>query len=135
MVKNQSLYLTDEFSNLTKQDLDLSSGNLVIPARSVVTYTAELENGTSGLSDIGITDFDAFLNARGNEIVATFSTESVFQQVMLYSISGNLIQMREVEPGQNKVVFPASDLSPGVYLVSGRSDRTTQTRKIIITKR
>ena len=134
-LKNQSLFLTDEFSNLTKQNLDLSSDNLVVPARSVVTYTADLENGTTGLSDIEKTDFDAFLNAQGDEIVATFSSGCVFQQVMLYSISGNLIQMREVEPGQNEVVFPASDLSAGVYLVSGRGDRSAQTRKIIIAKR
>ena len=51
-LKNQSLFLTDEFSNLTKQNLDLSSDNLVVPARSVVTYTADIENGTTGLSDI-----------------------------------------------------------------------------------
>ena len=134
-VKNHSLFLTDEFSNLTKQNLDLSSGNLVVPARSVVTYTADLENGTTGLSDIKKTDFHAFLNAQGDEIVAAFSSGLVFQQVMLYSVSGNLIQMRKVEPGQNAVVFPASDLSAGVYLVSGRGDRSAQTRKIIITKR
>jgi O-glycosyl hydrolase len=134
-VKNQSLFLTDEFSNLTKQNLDLSSDILVVPARSVVTYTADLENGTTGLSDMEKTDFDAFLNAQGDEIVAAFSSGCVFQQVMLYSISGNLIQMRGIEPGQNEVVFPASDLSAGVYLVSGRDDRSAQTRKIIITKR
>jgi hypothetical protein len=134
-LKNQFLYLTDEFSNLIKQNLDLSSGNFVVPARSVVTYTAGLENGTTGLSGIEITDFDAFLNAQGDKIVATFSSGCVFQQVMLYSISGNLIQMREVEPGQSSVVFPASDLSAGVYLVSGRDDRSAQTRKIIIAKR
>jgi hypothetical protein len=133
-VKNQSLFLTDEFSNLTKQNFDLSSDNLVVPARSVVTYTADLENGTTGLSDMEKTDFDAFLNAQGDEIVATFGSGCVFQQFMLYNISGNLMQMREVEPGQNEVVFPASDLSAGVYLVSGRGDRSVQTRKIIIVK-
>jgi hypothetical protein len=133
--KNQSLFLTDEFSNLAKQNLDLSSGNLVVPARSVVTYTADLEDGTTGLSDIEKTDFNVFLNTQGDEIVATFSSGFVFRQVMLYSVSGNLIQMRKVEPGQNEVAFPASDLSAGVYMVSGRGDRSAQTRKITITKR
>ena len=134
-VKNQSLFLTDEFSNLSQQNQDLSSDNFVVPARSVIAYTADLENGPTGLSDRENSDFDAFLNAEGDEIVAAFSSGRVFQQVMLYSISGNLIQMRDIEPGQNEVVFPASDLSAGVYLVSGRGDRSAQTRKIIITKR
>jgi hypothetical protein len=81
------------------------------------------------------TDFDAFLNTQGNEIVAAFSSGFAIQQVMLYGISGNMIQMRNIEPGQNEVIFPASDLSAGVYLVSGRGVRSAQTRKIIITKR
>jgi hypothetical protein len=134
-LKDQSLFLTDEFSNLAKQNLDFSEGNLVVPARSVVTVTADLVDGPTGSSDIEKTDFDAFLRNRGDEIVATFSSGGVFQQVLLYSISGNLIQMRKVEPGQNQVVFPASDLPAGVYLVSGKGDRSAQAKKIIIVKR
>jgi O-glycosyl hydrolase len=134
-VKNQSLFLTDEFSNLTKQNLDLSSDNLVVPAHSVVTYTADLENGPTGLPGMEKKDLDVFLNAQGDGIVAAFSSGCVFQRVTLYGISGNLIQMRDIEPGQGEVVFPASDLSAGVYLVSGMGDRSAQTRKIIITKR
>ncbi len=130
-LKNQSLFLTDEFSNLTKQQIDLSAGNLVIPARSVVTITADLEAGLTGTSEIEKTDFDAFLHAQGDEIVASFSSGGEFQHVLLYGISGNLIQIRDVEPGQNQVVFHASDLSEGVYLVSGRGERSAQTRKII----
>jgi O-glycosyl hydrolase len=133
--KNQSLYLTDEFSNLTKQNLDFSEGSLVVPARSVVTVTADLVDSPTGSSDIKKTDFDAFLRSRGDEIVATFGSGGVFQQVLLYSISGNLVQMREVEPTQNQVIFPASDLSAGVYLVSARGGRSAQTKKIIIVKR
>jgi hypothetical protein len=134
-VKNQSLFLTDEFSNLRKQNLDLSSDNLVVPARSVITYTADLENAVTGLRDLEKTDFDVFLTARGEGIVAAFGSGSLYQQVMLYSISGKLIQSKRIEPGQNEVVFPASDLSAGVYLVSGRGDRSVQTKKISIAKR
>lgn len=131
-IKNLSLFLTDEFSNLTIQHPDISPGSLVVPARSVITVTASLENGPSGISNLEKTDFNAFLNPSGNEIVARFSTGKVFQQVALYGISGKMIQMQEVTPGQHQVVFPASDLPPGVYLVSGRGIRAAQTRKIII---
>jgi O-glycosyl hydrolase len=134
-IKNLSLFLTNEFSNLTKQPFDVTPDNLVVPSQSVVTITAGFENGPSGYSDIEKTDFDAILNPPGDEIVVRFSTGSLFQQVMLYGISGNLIGIREVESGQKEVVFPASDLTAGVYLVSGRGDRAAQTRKIIIAKR
>jgi hypothetical protein len=134
-IKNLSLFLTNEFSNLTKQPFDVTPDNLVVPSQSVVTITAGFEKGPSGYSDIEKTDFDAILNPPGDEIVVRFSTGSLFQQVMLYGISGNLIGIREVESGQKEVVFPASDLTAGVYLVSGRGDRAAQTRKIIIAKR
>jgi hypothetical protein len=134
-IKNPALYLTNEFSNLSKQDIDLSTGNIVVPARSVVTYTADLEIGTSSSAEIHKSNFNAYLNIQNNEIVASFSSDQLIQKVILYSISGTLIQIKEVKNDQNKVVFPVSQLSEGVYLVSGMGNKFKATKKVIITKR
>lgn len=132
-VKNQSLYLTNEFSNLTKQEVDLSSGHLVVPARSVITYTADLSEGTSGLERSNDSDFKAYLNRQNNEIVASFSPEQLFHTIGLYSISGKLIEVKKVKNGQNQVVFPVSRLTEGVYLISGMGNKLRETKKVIIT--
>jgi hypothetical protein len=132
-IKNQSLYLTNEFSNLTKQEVGLSSGNLVVPARSVVTYTADLSDGTSDLQKLNDSGFKAYLNRQNNEIVASFGPEQLFQTIGLYSISGKLIQVKKVKIGQNRVVFPVSRLSKGVYLVSVMGKNFKETKKVIIT--
>ena len=71
------------------------------------------------------------MNPSGDEIVAQFNPGHAFQGVALYGISGNLIKMQTVVPGQSQVIFPAADLPPGVYLVSGRGNRVVQTKKII----
>jgi O-glycosyl hydrolase len=134
-IKNPLLYLTNEFSNLSKQDIGLSGSNIVIPARSVVTFTADLEIGTSGSDLIHKTDFNAFLDIEGNKIVATFGSGQFVQNVMIYSISGTLLQMKEVKSGQNKVFFPVSQIPEGVYLVSGIGKNFKETKKIIVTKR
>lgn len=128
---SQSLYLTDEFTNLTLQDPGLATGHIVVPARSVVTVTAQLEDRPSGISEIEKTDFEAFLNPSGDEIVAQFNPGHAIQDVVLYGISGNLIRMQTVVPGQSQVIFPAADLPAGVYLVTGRGNRVVQTKKII----
>ncbi|HLO60407.1 MAG TPA: T9SS type A sorting domain-containing protein, partial [Bacteroidales bacterium] len=133
-IKNPALFLTDDFSNLLKQDIDLSSQNLVVPARSVVTYTAGLEVIPTGISETNTTEFDAFLNQAGDQITTTFSSGGAFRQVMLYSVSGSLLQVKNIKPGQNLAVLSASDLPDGVYLVSGRGDLSSQTKKIIIAK-
>jgi len=135
ILTNPSLFLTDEFSNFTKQDIDLSSGNLVVPARSVVTYTADLTVGTSSSSELKRPDFKAYLNTQNSEIVTFFSSELFIRTVMLYNISGNLLQLKNVEDGQNKVVFPVSHLSAGVYLVTGVGNNFKETKKITLTKR
>lgn len=132
-IKNPTLYLTDEFSNLSKQNVELSSGHWVIPARSVLTYTADLSDGTSDLQKLNDSDFKAYLNKQNNEIVASFGPEQLFQTIGLYSISGKLIQVKKVKTGQNRVVFPVSRLSEGVYLISGMGTNLKETKKVIIT--
>ena len=134
-IKNPSLFLTDEFSNLKKQNIDLSSGNIIVPARSVVTYTADLEIGTSGSEDLNKSDFRAYLNNQNNEIVAFLGSEQTVRTVMLRSISGTLIQIKKVKDGQNSVVFSVSDISDGVYLVTGMGNHFKETKKVIVTKR
>jgi O-glycosyl hydrolase len=134
-VSNPSLFLTDEFSNLAKQDVDLSSGSFIVPARSVVTYTADLEDRETGISELKGTGLDVFYNDKGDEIVATFSPEAAFQEIKLFGISGNLIQTTNVAQDQKRVIFPASGLPAGVYIVSANGIASAQSGKIIVTKK
>jgi O-glycosyl hydrolase len=134
-ITNQSLFLTDEFSNLAKQNVNLSSGHLVVPARSVVTYTADLTVETTGLQKTDHPVFNAYLNAANNEIVASLGADNHFHTLELYTISGTLIQAKTVNVGQTQVVFSVSQLPEGVYLVSGKGSNFKETRKIIVTKR
>jgi hypothetical protein len=134
-VTNQSLFLTDEFSNLAKQNLDLPSGRFIVPARSIVTYTAGLENSITVLRNMEESGLRIFYNAQADEISATFSSEPAIRQVMLYSISGYLVQTKNVIPGQKQVIFPASALPAGVYIVLGKSDHSVQSGKVIVPKR
>jgi O-glycosyl hydrolase len=133
-LKNPLLFLTNDFSNLTNQEVDLSNDKFIVPARSVVTYTADLTIGTSGSTGIEKSGFNAFLNIQNNEIVATFGSGLIIHTIRLYNISGNLLQIKSVESGQNKVVFPAAHLPVGVYLVSGVGNNLKETKKVIVTK-
>jgi O-glycosyl hydrolase len=133
-IKNPALYLTDEFANLSKQDIDLSTGNLVVPARSVVTYTADIEIGTLSSEIIHSSHFNAYLNIQNNQIVASFNSEYDVQKVMLHSISGNLLQILKVNRGQTEALFPVSHLSEGIYLVTGLGNNFKETIKVIVRK-
>jgi len=134
-IQNPLLFLTDEFSKLAKQDINLQSGNLVVPARSVVTYTAGLKTNTSGSAKIEKSDFNAFLDSQKEEIVAIFGSGQIIHTVRLFNVTGNLLEIKSVENGQTKVVFPASHLPDGVYLVSGEGINLKETKKIVVTKR
>lgn len=134
-IKNPSLFLTNTFSNLAKQDVDLSTGKFVIPARSVVTYTADLEIGTSSATEIRKSDFNAFLNMQNDEIVATFAPGQLIQTIGLFNIAGNLLQEKSVTNVENRAVFNVSYLPAGIYLVSGIGNNFKETKKVIVTKR
>lgn len=134
-LKNPFLFLTNEFTNLKKQDSGLLSGSFVVPARSVVTYTADLAIGTSGSDIIEKSKFNAFHDNLNNEIVATFSIDENIHTIRLFNISGNLLQIKPVESGQNKVIFSSSRLPDGIYIVVGEGNSFKKTKKVIISKR
>jgi O-glycosyl hydrolase len=134
-INNPSLFLTNEFSNLQKQNTGLLPGGFVVPARSVVTYSANLAIGTSGSAEIEKSKFNAFHDNLNYEIVATFSIDENIHTIRLFNISGNLLLIKPVESGQNKVVFSSSHLPDGVYIVVGEGNNLKETKKVIITKR
>ena len=135
LLKNQSLYLTDEYSNLTRQEIDLSSGKMIIPAHSVITYTAGLELGTSSIEMFDKAGFNAWFRANDDKIVVSFDSSQGFKLLKLYSISGNLIQYISAERNQEEVFFQAAHLQEGVYLVSAEGSDLRMTQKVLVTKR
>ena len=134
-ILNSSLFLTNEFSNLQKQDAGLLPGGFVVPARSVVTYCADINLKTSVTDENVKPDFKAFYNQQNNEIVAVFSPGQVFQTIRLINISGNVLQIKAVENDQLKMVFNTGQLPAGVYLVAGEGINFKETKKVVITKR
>lgn len=134
ILKNKALYLTSEYSNLIKQDIDLSSEKIIIPAHSVITYTADLILVTSTGDAIDNSEFKAWYNTLNNRIVAKLSNDNKIKNVKLYSIIGVLLQSVNVEMGQNEVSFMVSHLSDGVYLVLGEGNNYRETKKIVVVK-
>jgi hypothetical protein len=133
--KNSTLFLTNEFTNFKKQDAGLLSGSFIVPARSVVTFSADLVIGTSVATVIEKSIFNAFHDNLNNEIVATFNIDENIHTIRLFNISGNLLQIKPVESGQNKVVFSSLHLPDGVYIVVGEGNNLKETKKVIISKR
>ena len=131
-VKNQTLFLTDEYTNLEQQDIDLSDGSLIIPAHSVVTYTADLEVGTSTGPELKEQDFKAYYNGRSQQIVTDLPTDHSYKQIRLYNISGQLQLTVPVEKQQQRISIPAAEYKKGIYFVSGIADRKRETVKVII---
>lgn len=131
-LKNPSLFLTDEFANLEKQDIDLSNGNLIVPANSVVTFTADLEVGTSIGTELKEQDFKAYYNGRAQHIIADLPSNHSYKQIKLYNISGQLQLTVPVEKQQQRIMIPAAEYNKGIYLVSGIAAGKHETVKVII---
>lgn len=133
-IKNQMLYLTDEYTNFKKQEIDLSDGKLIIPAHSVVSFTANLEVETSSKNISDNSEFNAWFNASISKIQVSLKNNSALNRVNLYSISGNLVQSITIENKQEKISFPVAHLPEGVYLVSGERQNYRETKKVVVTK-
>ena len=131
-LKNTSLFLTDEFANLEKQDIDLSNGTLIVPANSVVTFTADLEVGTSIGTELEEQDFKAYYNGQAQQIIADLPSNHSYEQIKLYNISGQLQLTVPVEKQQQRIVISSAEYNKGIYLVSGIAADKRETVKLII---
>ncbi len=132
--KNQALYLTDDYTNLMKQEIDLPDGKIIIPAHSVVTYTANLDIETSSKDELDRPEFKAWYRPGNATIMVSFKNNHDFKTLKLYSISGNLIQSIRAENREGTFYFQAASLSEGVYLVLGEGNNNMETKKVIVTK-
>ena len=130
--KNQALFLTDEYANLEKQNIELSNGNLVVPAHSVVTYTADLEVGTTSGIDVKELDFSAYYNDQAQQIITELPSGHSYEQIKLYNISGQLQLIIPVEKHQQRVAIPVANYNRGIYFVSGIVSNHHETAKVMI---
>ena len=133
-LKNQSVYLTDEYSNLAIQDIDWLPEKIIVPAHSVITYTAGLDVKTAVKHALEESGFEAWFDALKNKIVATVYHHVPVQNMKLYSISGDLLQIIQLKTAQEQVFFPALHLPEGIYLVSVKGNNFRKTKKVIVTK-
>jgi len=131
-LENPSLFLTDEFNNLKKQNVDLSSQKLIVPAHSVATFTAELNPGTLIKSGTKNQGFEAYLSTDKDAVIVAFEPGATYQKVSLHSVTGQSVQVINTKSGQNKIVFPVSKLSTGVYIVSASGRGFRRSQKVVI---
>lgn len=68
-------------------------------------------------------------------IVATIGSDKIVHAIRLFNMEGNLLQIKTVERSQKKVIFPASNLPDGIYLVAGEGNNSKESKKVVVTKR
>lgn len=137
-LENLEGYLTNEYQNLTRQDRDLSPENIVVPAHSVLTITADISREDTSQNtavDPFYKDQDALkaYHAKNrNAVVVSFDDEAGYEMVRLFSLTGALLDQKKLHTGQEKVIFPVSGFARGVYLISAEGKIQKTTRKVVV---
>lgn len=133
-LENQLVYLTDAHTNLSVQDVNWASNDMIVPAHSVLTFTADLTVKTSIEDAIKERKFEARYNASEEIIVTEFKNNLHIEYVKLYTISGGLVQMKKLQYGQHKLTFSTTYLPDGIYLVSAESSFSRETKKVVVVR-
>lgn len=129
---NQSVYLTDEYSNLRKQNVSWSPGKLIVPAKSVVTYTAELSDITSTNNEALKSDsMSAYYRGTNQDVLVRFSDVAAFQQVRLFDLRGNLLYSTSLN-GATEISIPAQHILKGIYILTSIGSNSVESVKIVI---
>jgi O-glycosyl hydrolase len=135
LVKNIAVYLTDDFNNLEKQNMEFTADNLVIPAHSVAIITAGIDFGTSATKiETGNERFKTWYNSPSDIIVVEPETGTTMESVFLYHISGiKVYEIHHVE-NQNTIQIPANSLSNGVFIISVKTKSGLSSKKVVVSK-
>ncbi|MGQ1784890.1 glycoside hydrolase [Saccharicrinis sp. GN24d3] len=131
-LQNAQLYLTDEFVNLSKQEFDFSSNNLIVPAHSVITYTADISSNISANSFLKVPEFKAYYNKINNDIIVRFKENSSLKEIRLYNTTGNLLSVNPISKGLREMTIRSSHLVQGVYLLAGIDGVNVSTTKVMV---
>ncbi|MFC0877747.1 glycoside hydrolase [Saccharicrinis sp. FJH2] len=130
-LKNPKLFLTDEYANLEKQVIDLSDDKLIVPAHSVITYTADIAEETSIDQNRTEQNMVAWYNSNTREIIAILPSVYSINHLKLYSVSGDLLKTITVNQ-QQRIIIPSDQLSNGVYFLTGMTNDHYETTKVVI---
>jgi hypothetical protein len=135
VVKNISVYLTDNFNNLEKQSVEFTADKLVIPAHSVAIITAGIDFGTSATKiETGNERFKTWYNSPSDIIVVEPEPGTTMESVFLYNISGiKVYEIHHVE-NQNTIQIPANSLSNGVFIISVKTKSGLSSKKVVVSK-
>nr|WP_319509504.1 glycoside hydrolase [uncultured Draconibacterium sp.] len=128
------VYLTDAYTSLSVQDVNWASNEIIVPAHSVLTLTADLEVVSSIENKIPESVFWAQYVVSEDIIDASIKNNSHVTCVKLYSVTGKLIQVKELGYGQQKVTFSTSHLPDGIYLVCGEGNYFNETKKVVVVR-
>ncbi|TRX71168.1 glycoside hydrolase [Carboxylicivirga sp. M1479] len=131
-IENEQLYLSNAYCNLTKQSAGLTINGMVVPAQSLVTYTADLSPDVSVPDNTVELDFKVHLKSSTKELVIRLSEGHQPEEIRLYDLTGNLLAKKIVQKGQKELVIGANKLSSGTYLVSGFNRQAVSTKKVVV---
>ena len=131
-LKNQSVYLTDTYTNLTRQEADWAAEQIIVPAKSILTYTAEVSNITGVKNNqTEPVNMTAFYRPAQQDIKVRFNNAEKFQTVRLVDITGKLLYENSVK-GKFETNIRSQHLEKGIYIVIANGYNTIESKKIII---
>ncbi len=134
IIENPELFLTDEFTNLKKQSIDLSDNKLIVPPHSVITYTSDLTSSLS-VSDLSKkSDFKVWLSLDKESLHTLFDAKSTVYEASLYNIQGHRLETIQRDNGQTELVFSLNNLPAAIYLINALGENNNETKKIIVFK-
>ena len=134
MLRNSALFLTDHFTSLQRQNIELSNGRVIIPAHAVVTYTADLERDNSESIFNKEQHFRAYHNRNSNAIEIKISDITKVEALQLYSMTGQMLGKISVTDSQKIQAFSTHDLSEGVYVVVALCQGAKRSQKVVVTQ-
>jgi hypothetical protein len=129
---NQVVYLTDAFTNLSKQDVDWTSEKVIVPAKSVITYSAELTDVTGFRNEKTESgNMNAFYRDSYQDIRVRFNNTATFQTVRLFDITGKLLYSNSLK-GNHEISISTQYLEKGIYIVTANGQNTIESKKVMI---
>jgi O-glycosyl hydrolase len=130
---NLSLYLTDQYHDLERQEKGFTPERVVIPARSVVTITADLLTGSAGPEPgSSASGLLARFNGYSEEIVVESLQGSSIETLHLYSLAGTRLQSHSVNGRPGTHYLPAGMLPDGMYLVLAVTGKEFRAARVLV---
>ena len=132
-LENLEGYLTDAYHNLKKQNRSFTPESCIIPAQSIMTFTADVRQNTSVDRNLsGKQSFRVFMDSSQDAIIVERDSDTSPQTLQLYGTTGVLIDQKTMTRENRRIHFPAGRLPAAVYLVVAKGQGPGTTQKVVV---